>query len=1515
VDYSKLTASIKNKDIINTILSEEPSNIYDGATSYQSKYSNLVDNYSLSRKLKSNYMTYLDLLKGKAKAHNSVVKLVDTDLSSANAGNNIDNTYSQNQVATDFVEMIDSARAKELIKLYFSQYIGKLRSDMQWRLGNFIDNTADIDENMLIDGKYPSRGFIIPTKNESIYNGKNLEKDDSNFVHYGFPPYKLELDKNIVDDTDLMASHSSSTFDLDNFTIDREEFTYREMGMKTLSGYIDYLQYLIEGATGIVSTYMTEWDLSNYMQENLMSVSNNRVDLSLNYRIRQDNPFSDRYEYRGDKALCFNVCGSSVSKLYHDNEKLWLPSDYVYSSWWTPYLEGIDFDLRKIHLKELNYDIKYMDCYDTFDVAFDYDSQNNILDIIKHQDILQTITSCKTSFTSRYYDAFYSTSEDALSDYDIMLDDYVKEAAGSKYCRNISALIQDCKVEMLCAGGYENALYSSSFSQGGLFGKRAIRNALEKTGEYTKNDILEQKSQEDSADIDVASDGIVNDLLKSKNNNGATLAKMDGISRFSPSIYGGNHGACYSLNSLRGHFENTILNLNTPTINIEEYKDDFANLEAKYINKESPQICRSPTKNKNTLFKGDLNWTYSFGIKTVKVVNEEIEANISINRFNGNYEFTFPTYINNSQVVYSSDKQYTKRKTICVTDILEGKNELKEKLNYLSVYNNNTTVVPDKYDPSKKYATIEIPCKKASYYKSKLAIIKMPIINDNPDLNWAIYLHKFDEYSADTKMTGDFIRNILLAKKTLFKSDKITKEAMSQKPGFILRFPGNPDLEQEFIKNMMWYGKGTDNKNPIYLYFLEGNKRFRYQDGPESIFKAPCYVKYYDAEIKKESFWKKLLRIITFNPQPKKTNIPYIYVDLYNATDFYDKLNSRMNTVPDSGFKPLHISNDGFFRKVGSEYVSPIQKIHKIGTNVLTSQKGKTSISNTGLEGIGILTGLIGLDTQAQDILNIDDKDINFDNGLGVKYNENTSLENLPLYTASVEEPKSWYKEKDGKKYMSKILADQKYVKKPYDIGLRKAYTQMITRLTMFKYGDETYLPYFLDISAPYKNILSVLVSHKNYLSSINSLVSYLGADYIHDLLIYNVDRCVLFACGMTFTKDGSFSIGNPYKTHILYNYWIDKAVHTLGNLSTARQTVKNIQNSVKQFVSLADKYINDLKKILDKSSTKWTIKEIKLLNEYLASIKETFYKRNDIDDFMLTYINILYYYRLFYIGNRFNKVDGTMWRMRHLEAALNLTKQPNIILPKSPNDFQIKPERHSVAFYEIQNTTAMKTDSIINKTVLDKDRIYRIYIKVNYTTKEAFEKWCAYRDNPDQNERVQEVNRYLVDGEYKYVLKPADGIYQFRSKEYNENEKNIEWNKRHINDIPKSVWSENIDCKFNIVWHNSEDKTPIRWDVLGNINVDNLLEYAPMGITGEDLVCLIEEGADFWTVNIPEGLWPEKSHYLNNLYIKQVFENETNNDISKDAYVSVLGPFAHSVSPIISDPMDVSLNFTNKLI
>ncbi|MCF0125082.1 MAG: hypothetical protein HUJ68_04885, partial [Clostridia bacterium] len=1496
------------------ILSQESFDVYEKTTSYSSKMANLKDNYSLSRKLKADYESYVDLIKGKKLSHSEIAKLDSFDLSSMNSGNSLSDELSQDAVANAFIDMAEGAQASEIIKLYYGAYISPKSSDIQWRLGNVVDSTEKVDDKLLFDdGGFPTRGTVIPFKTNTMYNGAGITKNTTNYIDYGFPPYKSSIKTNIGADTwkmkKLLAENPDIPFNLDTFSLKKEELTYREMGMKSLSGYINYLQYLLEGVSGVVSTYMTEWDLSIYMQENLVSAADNTIDLTLNYRVRQDNPFSDRPEYRGDKALCFNVCGSTVSKLYHDNEKPWNPADYIYSSWWTPYIKDIDFKLKSYYFEDLDKTIYYLEDYDTFDFNYDYDSEKSFIGLVKHQDILYNLASCKTHLGMRYYDALYSSPDDALSDYDVFFEEYMNEVQGSSTCRTLASLIQDCKIEMLCAGGYGSGLYSAAFNSGGMYGKQSIKSSIEDAGFVSKNEILNQESQLSSAEIEISSDGIVNDTANAKNINGSTLSKMDGISRLAPAIYGGNHGACYSLNSIRGMMTNTILNLNTPTINYTFPKkgENFPDLEIKYKNDENPALSMSPSKAINTLLYGDMNKVYKIASKLVKR-GGEYQGDVFINPYNGQYQTSLPMYKDDVMIEYTGPI-YWKVIQVDINSVLKPTQEQLNKLNYYSMYNVYSHIYTDKTNPKRKYMIVNVPCRQAVWYEYKSSLVRLPIINDRPELEWNIQVHKFDEYQAEPSIKSTFLQNIRWASHFKFKQDKYTKSAMEQNPGFVLRFPGKPEVEQEIIRQMIWYGLGLNKKNPMYLYFLEGNKTRRFIDGPESIFKAPCYVKYYDKVDNAGPFVKWLRKV--FRISAPKSNVPYIYVDLYNVTEFHNNLNIKgCNYKPTSDMKPLHLDATCNFRYTGTEAVSPIQKIHEIGTDILKSQKGATSISKIGLTGIGILTGLIGLEPPTENVLSFNGEDIELDNGLKTSYSEKSPLVSLPLYTAHIDDPTSFYESMTDS--MTDILPTQKYVTQPYDVGLKNAYMNMITRITMTDFIDKSCIPYFLDISVPFRNMLSVLVSHKNYLYNIKELIDSVGFEYLRDTLVNNVDRCVLYACGLTFNENGFYKVDTPKKNHILYNYWIDKAVQLLGKTSNLNANKKELENEISNFISQTDNNINTISKILENESKNWSISNIKTLYNALTSIYNTFYSRNKIDDFMMIYLNILYYYRLFYIGNRFNKVDGTMWRMRLLEASLHLTKKPNIILPKSPSDFQVKPERHSVAFYEVQNTTALKTNSILTGDSLDKDRIYRIYVQVQYTNEEAFKKWCAYRDDPNSNERVPEVMRWLVDGQYKYVLKPADGIYQFRSKEYNENEKNIKWNNKHINEIPRTVWRENIDCKFNISWHNSADKTPVRWNVLGNINANSLLEYAPMGIKGEDLVCLIEEGSDFWTINIPANLWPDVTHYKTNLYIKQIFEKENQTEeLAKDAYVTVLGPLAHSVSPIIKDPMDVSLAFT----
>ena len=142
MDYTQFEKLLTNEKIIQTTLSDNPSNLYDGATSYGSKRANAIDNYGLSKKLKAVYETYLDLIKGQKKSHDEIAKLESIDLSKTTDNALLDENLSQDNIAQEFINGVEAQKAKEIIKLYFSQYLNKLNSDMQWRIGRLYFSLA-----------------------------------------------------------------------------------------------------------------------------------------------------------------------------------------------------------------------------------------------------------------------------------------------------------------------------------------------------------------------------------------------------------------------------------------------------------------------------------------------------------------------------------------------------------------------------------------------------------------------------------------------------------------------------------------------------------------------------------------------------------------------------------------------------------------------------------------------------------------------------------------------------------------------------------------------------------------------------------------------------------------------------------------------------------------------------------------------------------------------------------------------------------------------------------------------------------------------------------------------------------------------------------------------------------------------------------------------------------------------------------------------------------------------------
>ena len=93
------------------------------------------------------------------------------------------------------------------------------------------------------------------------------------------------------------------------------------------------------------------------------------------------------------------------------------------------------------------------------------------------------------------------------------------------------------------------------------------------------------------------------------------------------------------------------------------------------------------------------------------------------------------------------------------------------------------------------------------------------------------------------------------------------------------------------------------------------------------------------------------------------------------------------------------------------------------------------------------------------------------------------------------------------------------------------------------------------------------------------------------------------------------------------------------------------------------------------------------------------------------------------------------MWIMRALESVIDqIVKGPNAIAPPPPplsmmlKDFP----SYKIAFYELQNSSDDKRAALINNTLLEEDRIKKVYVKVEWVEKEDYLRWLRYKDNGD---------------------------------------------------------------------------------------------------------------------------------------------------------------------------------------
>lgn len=1480
---------------------------------------------------------YGDLLSGKKAFADEVVRKKpksksDFDLTRNGAVlevGDVDDVALVNQVLKE----VNNQKQVEFLQLYYDCYMNNTNSDAQWRLGNILGslkgrNLTDSAFGEIVHGSIPSRSNMSYTFPWNYVNEVGVaEKGIRTYSSLGFPPYKFGSSVNLGQSTNKMEkliqqNSAKPTFDQDAFKLTREDFTFRDVGMKSLSDWINYLQYIAEGATGIVSTYLTEWDLSVYIQEGLMlpKVNGGPMDVYLNYRIKQDNPLADQgtQRYIDDRALSFNVCGSAVSKLFYDCTKNWRPSDFPLSAWWMPYLKDRDWKLAETEIGDFK--IQYMSFYDDLVVSFPYASQTDLREIFKHQDYIGFIARAANTMDIPYWSAFYSSESDGTTNIDVKLRNMLTAVAGCDYGvatstgKDLNYLKAVARKECILNGGYYGGP-STVDQNGGMYGRTMMDNLLNTESTDSAETMLSSFEQlAASPRQDDAVDPAKNPAKTSVNGNtkdSSVMSKLVGVNRFSPAIYGGPHGSDYSPYHLRDYFKSDSL------VTAQVPKIYFANLTNEVKDDANPKYDYSPNKALSYLKEG----SYSYYKKLVYCktwIKKTFEGTVSFNRETLQFEARLPENYNGSPIIYDNNKITYKTKVYNTRKLLET---LDYKWWQKSLVKNPTEYGTEVF--------IKIPVCEGKYWGFCEKTVKFYEMGDYPTAKWRITAHKFQSFSANVGKTDFLFGRLRGTKYGPLSQD--TKD-LAKGAGWILSFD-DPSVEEAIKLNLIQYNKGVTN-SPKWLYFIGcDDSSTRFTDGPSYMFKAPVYVRYY--ENVSEST-KKFLQF-TVAQGSSSTYVPYLYVDLAAATEYFDfKVPLVQPDVISSEFIPAHLASFGStlagssplqkvrpgisstitaWKTIEREETSATTKVKKFLFGLFKKKKTTYSTETTsetvplwsstaqfGIEGVGILSGWQG----------VEPSDDHFETSYGT-YNvhsvlsrcgggpvlEDVPISELPL-KSTVKANAISYKQSGAPQitYMSKTGQDalQRYSTAPIDDALKKAINQLCTSINFKFYDSETSAKMGLNI--PVRNFLSYCCTELNYMRAARDVYNTLKWENIRKVLLNNVDACVLKASGLKKIQDGVFEKVQPDVKHALYNYWIEVAIDLFFDPSHFEEKSTRIADKFAYIISCLETTVSIVSPIIEKPAVDWTWGDWKKVMGQIY-IQQELTEKNEVDEFFFAYLNILYMYRLFFIGKRFNKEDGTMWMMRQLESTIDLvhTNEEPAKSPAELNDDD--KEVLNVVFYELQNSLEEKRIRVIKDDVepLEVDKIARVYVKVEYATEADWKAWLTYKRAPNTVLKAREVIRLSIDGVVRYAFKPTDGLYRFSSKEWAKNLEDVEWNKLHPEEQERHV-VEYIDCVFPIEWKPMKGKTPIRFNILGSVSTTGLLEYSRESIAPQDVVCLCEQGMDCWTIDIPASLQPSRELFYTKMTLSYIAEED---NALNDVYTVVLGPFANSISPIKS--------------
>lgn len=276
-----------------------------------------------------------------------------------------------NEESQQVLALLDQMATDNIISQYIDLYLSPIAlGDINYRLGNVMGVKNDFTPTDLSDDHgnlYTPTNFTTDLRWYSIKEDGGFHNIKERYVNLFFPPFQSYNSQGDAETVSALEWFNNYKKKYESNDETRQDFstkylvrtpiesTFRTPGFKLINDNIIFLQHLFEGLSGVVSTYMTEWDMSLYLQEKLMTTfkdNNMTIDsfMWLTYRLREDNPYGYKNESELSSIATVNY---AVSKIKNTNIVPWYPQEYPLAKWWRPYFENYDSSKGMMSFYEL----------------------------------------------------------------------------------------------------------------------------------------------------------------------------------------------------------------------------------------------------------------------------------------------------------------------------------------------------------------------------------------------------------------------------------------------------------------------------------------------------------------------------------------------------------------------------------------------------------------------------------------------------------------------------------------------------------------------------------------------------------------------------------------------------------------------------------------------------------------------------------------------------------------------------------------------------------------------------------------------------------------------------------------------------------------------------------------------------------------------------------------------------------------------------------------------------------